>query len=481
MDNISAEVTAIALKQATRSAKAHRDAALKWRAEAERLEVELAVARKRGAESDEEVKRLTSELADARKLIETLVKEEPPAVVDPPKVEPPVVKEPPVKVDPSTVEGPWPHAYTGLGVAAAKEARPRGWDEARKVLDRPRKERAQHLYMSPVGDLEVLDLDVTGPVEPYIQKLFSVSPGAIDGQGADMLMENLRWAPKEPQDLKALFWFARLYRLHNATFRGLTIEGQTYELDGRQRPQEHGIYFNTCGDALWEWCKVTGLGGKPYYDAHRSKAYAQYGADNAPYYRETTSTIRGCVAIDNEQDPAKGSYNASFFDRGSHEHPSTIKLENSVFAMEWPYIRDTGSFERYADLSNPRAIQACGGFMNTYYQNAVKGKYACREFVVDECLFSMRGNNSNDVGVVRDAETVILRGSTFDAYESRGNKIHLGGPQRFMRGTMDSPKNLILEDCQSATDLEIWWWDDNDKYERIKINDSRGKQLVMNR
>ena len=380
----------------------------------------------------------------------------PPGVVDPPVVEPL-----------PGGEDPWPHAFAGKGVAAAKAARPPGWADHWATVPARREFNPGPDWSDPLiktafgasngGRIELRDLDFLEPSSTSMHKLISVfrREDKSTGPGPDMVLDNLRMfiAGKDPEAFKSLKWFARIYDLDNVAMRSLWLEGA-----GSSQgvvPEEHGVYFNPAGDSSWEWCFVRGFGGKPFYHAHRADAYESYAfSDNSPYYRETTHAIRNCVAIDNDQDAVKGSYAATWFDAGSNAQPGNVLMQDTVIANHWDFIRSSKS-NRVLEDYGTEGISACGGFMVSSYQGIEPGKYHVKEARFERCLISLHGNNFNPIGSARNAERVVLKDSTMEAYESRGNSIHIGAPERFRRG-QNTPKSVLLENVANTTGGELW-------------------------
>lgn len=431
--------------------------------EAERLELEQDILALMQGEQVAllERRRLQAEVtqleADVVRLTAALLAASQPPIVDPPIVDPPIVDPPIVDPPGNSTTGSWALQHVNLSTEEMKDIRPPGWDARRAALE-ARVRSSRYLAFGQGASIELLNLDMVGPEYTYIQKQVSVGWGDVTKQGADFTASNLTFKSENLATATGLKWFMRLYNLHNVVFEDIIAEGQM-GVNGRVSPIEHGWYFNCSGDSTQQFCLVRDFGGKPFYFAHREFPYPGYSrGDNAPYTRKTIHVIDSCVSIDNDQDASKGSFAATFFDCGSVRFPAKIHIKNCVFASKWSFVRSSSNNTRLpiGDLnSSPENIQSCGALMVTSYQQT-GATHPVDEVLIENTVFSHFGNKKNPLIVIRNAKVVHLKGCVLNTHSGLST-IDIGSDGRWM-GDQLFPEKLILEDCDSATNMTFRMW-----------------------
>ena len=251
-------------------------------------------------------------------------------------------------------------------------------------------------------------------------------------------------APKAPNP-DSMKWGMRRYNLGDSTVVDCDFEDIT---------KEHGIYDSLAGHGLYRGNTFHHLGGQAIQIAYRDQAYSQYAADNLPFTGKPILILEDNHAADCGLHPSRSGFTWTFFDYGTHEHPSTVILRNCTSVHAWDFIR-TPSSQTRVPKSHPQAIRAPGGLVMHQYQHAKEeaageqSSYAVEHFVIDNCLFD-HTQNSNPIAAIRGVETILIEDSCFISRDGRGAFVDVDDIEGRPSG------RIIIENCVSPSNAEVF-------------------------
>ena len=250
---------------------------------------------------------------------------------------------------------------------------------------------------------------------------------------------------KDAANKGGMKWGMRRYNLGDTTVVDCDFEDITLE---------HGMYDNLAGHGLYSGNTFHNLGGQAIQIAHRDRAYQQYPADNLSFTGKPILILENNHAADCGQHASRSGFTWTFFDYGTHEHPSTIILRNCTSVHAWDFIRTPSGGESVAE-THPRAIRSPGGLMVTQIQhskNVEQGQqtsYAIEHMVIDNCLFD-HTRNSNPIGAIRGVETILIEDSCFISRNGRGNYLDIDDLEGAPSG------RIIIQNCVSPPGAEVF-------------------------
>lgn len=162
--------------------------------------------------------------------------------------------------------------------------------------------------------------------------------------GRKMTVDNCRFTKSPEKAKQQTKWGLRFW---NAPEMEIT------DCDFELIPEEHGVYLNTFQSVTMRRCTAFGNGGKLFYVAGRLNGAGAYPPGNPRPRRGNYNSaflLEDCVAIDCEQNAARGSHSFTFFNAG---YPNAEGLGTSITMIRchvvqaWPFSRTQHSNEKY--------------------------------------------------------------------------------------------------------------------------------------
>ncbi len=325
----------------------------------------------------------------------------------------------------------------------------------------------ESLVFAPGQAPDMGDLDVRGRWQWSINvarggaTFDGAEPGSVAKTGnIDLARLTIRPDPASEASV-GMNWGMRRYNLGDVTVVDCDFVGI---------PKEHGIYDNLSGHGLYQRNTFLDLGGQAIQLAHRDKAYAQYPADNLAFTGSPVVIFEGNQVVDCGRDPSRSGFTFTFFDIGTHEHPSTIVLRDCTVVHAWDQARTQNG--RPVDGTAGGALRSPGGLVVHQYQhvNPSSGTYPVDAFVVDNSLFDLT-QGMNPVMAIRGAKMILLEDSCFLARNHRRPVITIDDEPDRPSGT------VVLENCVSPEPNRVWL---EIRGRRVRHVHCPGKRVTIN-
>ena len=231
-------------------------------------------------------------------------------------------------------------------------------------------------------------------------------------------------------------------------------------------PREHGIYASNYADTTVDRCTFIRMGSQGVQFAHRSLPYQQYQADNRPYEESPTHTLRDSHFIDCGQGGDRASYNATYFDPGSPEHPGTLKVDGCSFVANWDETKD-GYKSTGALVVTPMGGT---GPLTSNFMTRVE---------VTNTLFDFTAGDRSIVNI-RSTDEVVFEDCVFIARNHTRPNVDIDSPAANMGRS--KTKRIVLRNCVGIGNVRLrvfgpdsTGWTDNISHD---IN-CRGSEIVI--
>lgn len=236
-------------------------------------------------------------------------------------------------------------------------------------------------------------------------------------------------------------WGMRRYNLGDST---------VIDCDFSDIPEEHGIYDDVAGHALYQGLTFSKLGAQSLQIMSRDRPYSQYLADNMPLTGKPSVVVENCHAVDGGYFAAKRAFCWTFFDWGTLRFPGTIVIRDSSWVASYaPRVKGTN---QPTHVDDPLAVQASKGLVVTQYDNTPVGpdQYTTEDLVVTNCLFDGTQCEASPI-VIRGVENILFDHSTFIFRFTDQNWVGIDSP-----GKANRSGTLVVQDCLSPTDTRLW-------------------------
>jgi hypothetical protein len=229
-------------------------------------------------------------------------------------------------------------------------------------------------------------------------------------------------------DARQLKWGTREYNAPDRVF---------VDCDFTEIWQEHGLYVSNSGNTGLDRCTFVRCGSQGAQWAHRAEPYQQYDADNMPYRQDPMHQVRDSHFVDCAYQGTRPSFNLTYFQPGTSEHPGSLLIEDSSFVANWRIARNDGCRSTGALVVTPGQ-----GNAPLLRQNMM------REVIVRNCLFDFTSGDRS-LASIRSADYILFEDCAFIARDHKQPHITIDKDY----GNLGDTKTKLIEfrNCRSSS------------------------------
>ena len=299
------------------------------------------------------------------------------------------------------------------------------------ILQEPGTHRKGHQWKNDAGDLLFIDRIRSGGGQ-WCSNLFRNDD--LAKRPGSYTWENILCRP-EPLNA-GLKWGTREYNVPHRVFR---------DCDWFEIPKEHGVYASNYEGTVVDRCTFVRMGSQGVQFAHRPVPYNQYLPDNRAYDAPPIHVLRHSHFIDCGQGGDRPSFNATYFDPGSSEHPGTLLVRGCSFVADWA--------DSLADTKSTGALVVTpmggAGELTSNFMKLVE---------IRNTLFDFTAGDRSIVSI-RSTDEVVIEDCTFIARDHRRANVDIDAPVSAM-GTSKSIR-IVLRNCVGVGGVRLRVFQDN--------------------